>query len=58
MVGLLVKRRFEAFRRAPLMEVIMAATLASVLAQLSEITSRLERIQQTLDPGESAEARP
>ena len=27
-------------------------------AQLSEITSRLERIQQTLDPGGSAEARP
>lgn len=26
-------------------------------AQLSEITSRLERLQQTLDPGGSAEAR-
>lgn len=26
-------------------------------AQLSEITSRLERLQQTLDPGGAAEAR-
>ena len=31
--------------------------IEQLTAQLSEITSRLDRIQQTLDPGGSAEAR-